>query len=162
MEHNTLKFLFTLFTLILLSCKSLNDKQLMPDDKIKTVNENNSDSLANKFYFKDDFYKAKVLYDTLISSNRANEDLFFRRGYCRYMTNDFEGARDDFLKAIKFNGFQKKKACLNLGVIYHFYGNYDTALYYCNQSLKIDSNYLGAKIEKKMILKSINLKSGNQ
>lgn len=69
------------------------------------------------------------------------------------MLLDDKGAINDFYNAIKYNYDKKRGAFLNIGTLYRSYGQYDSAVYFYDKALEIDSPYEKAKEEKNEVLK---------
>jgi uncharacterized protein YktA (UPF0223 family) len=72
----------------------------------------------------------------------------------------------DFFKAINHNYSEKQKAYLNIGTIHRFnavfrcktdhdrIAEYDTALYFYNESLKVEHNYAKVLKEKEEVIEN--------
>lgn len=142
-------FIYT-FMILFFSCGTQGRKgnpALIENDLIKK---------ANSYYQNDEFLLAKYFFDTLLLINPLNGEYYYKRAYCKYMLqNDNDGAISDNLNSIKCNYKNKKGAYLGIGTIYRIEGKYDSALYFYNKSLEIDSGYKKAKEEKAEILRII-------
>lgn len=144
-----LVFIYTLIILFF-SC----DTQEKKDHP--ALNENDLITKANSYYHNDEYLLAKYFFDTLLLINPLNGEYYYKRAYCKYMLqNDNYGAISDNLNSIKYNYKNKKGAYLGIGTIYRIEGKYDSALYFYNKSLEIDSGYQKAKAEKVEILRII-------
>ena len=102
----------------------------------------------DKYYNDKQYLDAKKLYDTLIVIDSNKDKYYFRRGVCKTHIQDYIGAKNDYLKTINMKSENEKRAYLNMGTLYRFFGMYDSAMYYYNQSIKLDSNYAKAKEER--------------
>ena len=130
------------------SCKENNKK----GDLI--LEESEIAERANNYYQHDQYLKAKLSFDTLILINPLKSDYYFRRGYSKSMLlNDDKGTIEDYLKAIHYGYKNSKSAYLNIGTIYRSNENYDSAIFYYNKSLELDSNFDKALKEKDEVLK---------
>ena len=119
---------------------------------------------ANYFYENKIYAKAKFSYDTLISIDSTKGEYYFKRGYCKSMIPDSKGAVIDYLLSIEHNYDKKYKAYLNIGVLHRgnavFYSTsqnksiaeYDTALYFFNECLKIAPNNVKAIKERDEVI----------
>ncbi len=138
---------FLFFALIISSChnSTSNDAVAQQRPFEATIK---LEATADKYYKDDEYNQATAEYDTLISINPNMDLYYFRRGYSKSMTGDYIGAKDDYLKAINIKGMNEKKAFLNMGTLYRLFGMYDSALYFYDQSIKLDSNYIKAKRER--------------
>ena len=122
---------------------------------------------ANEFYENGKYSEAMLLYDSLLSIDSTKGGYYFKRGYCRSMLSDNDNAIADYLKAIKYNYSQKGAAYLNIGVLHRSRGlfncstndcrtkEYDSALYYYNECLKIDPTDAEAIQEKKAVIEEL-------
>lgn len=143
-------FGFTYF--VLLSCNGICEKKIANREAIDTTTLKER---ANYFYDAKEYLKAKLSYDTLITLDSMKAGYYFKRGYSKSMLlNDDEGAIADYLKSIQLNYSKKHSAYLNIGVLFRSKEKYDSALYYLNQCLKIDSANIKALQEKEEVLRS--------
>lgn len=108
---------------------------------------------ADSLYKEKKYEEAETLYDTLILKDSLDGYYYFKRGFCKSMNLKITEAKEDYLKAIALNYIDKKKAFLNLGTLYRFQGNYDSAIYFYDESLKVDSNFTKAITEKNEVIK---------
>ena len=69
------------------------------------------------------------------------------------MISDSKDAINDYWLAIKYNYKNKSWAFLNIGTLYRGYGQYDSAIYFYDKAIEIDSTYKKAKEEKEEVLK---------
>lgn len=106
---------------------------------------------ANAYYEREDYFNAKKYFDLLLSKDSINGEYYYKRAYCRYRLYDSR-AKLDYLKAIELNYKNKKGALLGIGTIFRIEGEYDSALFYYNKSLEIDSNYARGKMVKAELL----------
>ena len=139
------KILYWMFLILLFSCTSDREKT--------TPNEAEIFQRASHFYNKENFEKSLKCFDSLISINPLNGEYYFKRGYSKSMLLDDKGAVNDYKAAIKYNYNKKKFAFLNIGTLYRAYGQYDTAIYFYDKAIEIDSTYKKAKEEKEETLK---------
>ena len=119
---------------------------------------NTLEDSADKYYTDKQYIGAIKLYDTLIIIDPNKDIYYFRRGVCKTHTEDYIGAKNDYLKTISLKSENEKRAYLNMGTLYRFFGIYDSAMYFYDQSLKLDSNYLKGKLERdelKSLLKKL-------
>src|SRR5580765_4220853 len=137
-----MKYIYCLTIIsFILSCKNQQREADLNEAKIyeRTI----------KFYQQKNYPKAKDCFDTLISINPSNGEYYFKRGYSKSMIlNDDNGAIVDFLNSIKYNYINKKSAYLNIGAIYKTNMKFDSAIFFYNKSLEIDSSFEKAKIGK--------------
>ena len=105
------------------------------------------------FYKNDDYEKSLKCFDSLIFVNPVNGEYYFKRGYSKSMLLDDKGAINDYWLAIKYNYNKKSSAFLNIGTLYRASGLYDSALYFYDKSIEIDSTYKKAIEEKEEVLK---------
>lgn len=143
-----------LITLILIlfsiSCNDLKKEEEKSQLSTKYVDVKTLAFRANNFYQTGKYLDGKLSYDTLISIDSLKSGYYFKRGYCRMMLlDDDDAAIFDYLKSIKGNYSEKEKAYLNIGVIYRLRNNYDSALYFYEECLKVDPNNAQAIKEKK-------------
>lgn len=162
-----LKYLYSFsFFVIIISC-NYNHKQTNLQMNINK-NSNTLEDRANDFYKKKMFLEAKLSYDTLISIDSAKGEYYYKRGNCESMISDSKtNAIIDFFKAINHNYSEKQKAYLNIGTIHRFnavfrcktdhdrISEYDTALYFYNESLKVEPHYAKALKEKEEVIENL-------
>jgi len=141
------KILFYCILLFLCSCSN-NDKHR--DDTFKKTAI--IIDKANKHYNAEEYSLAKVYFDSLIKLDSLNGDYYFKRGYSKSMLLDLSGAISDYSKTIKYNGNRKKSALLNTGTVYYNMGNYDSAIIYLNECLKLEPNN-----EKALLMHALSL-----
>lgn len=116
---------------------------------------------ANNFYMNEDYQKAVLAYDTLILIDSTKGGYYFKRAYSKDMLNpDDPSVITDYFKAIKHNYSEKQSAYLNIGVVHRFkaifrcttdscrIAEYDSALYFYEESLKINPSFSEAIREK--------------
>jgi tetratricopeptide (TPR) repeat protein len=136
----------------------------------KQTGNNSLEEKANKLYESESYAEAKSLYDTLIAADRANGEYYFKRAYCKSMlSSDDPSVIADYLQAIKHNYSKKQSAYLNIGAEHRFRAvfrsttnqarkaEYDTALYFYNESLKVDPNNAKALREKQEVLENLKV-----
>ena len=125
---------------------------------------------ANDFYHKDQYDKAKLCYDSLIALDTSKGTYYFKRAYCKSrLSSDDPSIIPDYLKAIQHNYERKQAAYLNIGVEHRFRAvfrcftnqtkkaEYDTALYFYNECLRIDPDYNEALQEKQEVIEELRL-----
>ncbi len=122
-----------------------------PSKKKHNINNKSVEQIAEDFYKEDKYLEAKQSYDKLISIDSSQGKYYNRRAYCNAVLGDFEEAKRDYLKTIALNNVDKKNVYLSLGMLYRFNKEYDSAIYFYNESLKLDSNFLKAKDEKREV-----------
>jgi tetratricopeptide (TPR) repeat protein len=132
-------FYITLLT-ILFSCNSQQENKKQQNSLLQS---------ANTFYEKGEYASAIPYYDSLIKMDSTKPGYYFKRAYCKAMESDQTGAIADYLKSIELNYSKKQIAYLNIGNEHRFnaifrcttdiqkVAEYDTALYYYNEALKI-------------------------
>lgn len=147
---NEIIFIFTIIVL-LFSC---NDTST--NDSERRNSEIYFAEKANISYRLDKFKEAKLYYDSLLILNPFNSEYYYRRGYSKFMLlYDNKGATEDFFSAIKYDYINKKSAYLNIGTLYRIGEKYDSAIFFYNKALEIDSNYKKAKKEKNEVIQII-------
>lgn len=128
------------------------------------IKKNKTDSLverANNFYVNENYQKAILAYDTLISIDSTKGGYYMKRGYSKTMVNtDDSSAITDYFTAIKRNYSKKETAYLNIGTAHRFnaifrcakdscrIAEYEIAIKFYNESLKINPNFADALKEK--------------
>ena len=123
---------------------------------------------TNDLYQKEQYGKAKLCYDTLIRIDSTKGTYYFRRAYCKSrLSSDDQSVIADYLKSIGHNYEKKQSAYLNIGIEHRFRAvfrcftveakkaEYDTALYFYNECLKIEPNNVKARQEKQEIVKNL-------
>jgi tetratricopeptide (TPR) repeat protein len=111
---------------------------------------------ANNYYQNDKYSDAISLYNDLIVMDSTKGGYYFKRGYCKSMLLNDTGAISDYRKAIMRNYSESHAAYLNIGVIYRKNGNYDSALYFYDQSLIKLPGFTKALEEKNQVLQLLN------
>ena len=149
--HGTVqKCFFFISSILMVSFISCN--QLKKERNLK-LNEEAIDIRANQYYWQNEYLLAKEAYDTLIFINSTKADYYFRRAYCKTMLlNDDKSAITDYYQAINYGYKNIKAAYVNIGTIYRSHHMYDSALFYYDKALDLDTNYDKAKIEKNEVL----------
>lgn len=149
------RYLGLLFIIFIIGCNvATKDKDGSNMQVVKhKEQETDLESLAkeaNLFYQQNNYSQAITCYNTLISIDSTKGGYYFKRGYCKSMLLNSVDAIADYKKAIACNYSEKKKAYLNIGVLYRVALNqYDSAIYYYNEYLKLEPNDDKAKQEKK-------------
>ena len=133
--RNTNVFYLWIFILLLFSCNDSGKKGPFESRDTSVIAEK-----ANYYFQQKEYFKAKLLYDTLILIDSSKGEYYFKRGYSKSMLlNDDNGAIVDYFKSINHNYQKKQSAYLNIGVLYTSKGSYDSALYFYDECLKLDS-----------------------
>lgn len=142
---------------------------------IKKTDKRNLLERANNFYANGDYQKAKLAYDTLILTDSTRGGYYMKRAYCKTMlsSDDSTGIADYFI-AIKRNYSEKQSAYLNIGSAHRFNAifrcttdscrivEYELALKFYNESLKIQPDFADALKEKSEAIENLRqLKSGH-
>jgi tetratricopeptide (TPR) repeat protein len=145
-----LKNCFLSVLIFLFSCnnRSVNTRDI---NKGKQDSNIDFDRMADKFYKEKKYFEAKQFYDTLILNGSSKGEYYARRGYCNARLGDLDAAKNDYLKTLNFTYDDKKTLYVNLGMIYRFNHKYDSAIYFYDECLKLDSTFLKAKNEKKEV-----------
>lgn len=141
----------------LVSCNHGSKRSQKQVDSIyKTPAEKGLANLANSKYTDQKFSEALQLYDSLISIDSAMPGYYFKRGYCKSMLFDYNGAITDYKKAINHNFSGKSNAYSNIGAVYDLcLHKYDSAIYYYNECLKLDPENIKAKMGKADAIKTL-------
>jgi tetratricopeptide (TPR) repeat protein len=138
--------LFRLFLLIsFFSCNN--------SSKRSNVSEAEIFQRASLFYKNNDYENSLMCFDSLVLLNPTKGEYYYKRGYLKAMISDDKDAMNDYWLAIKFNYNNKSWAFLNIGTLYRAYGLYDSAIYFYDKAIEIDSTYKKAKEEKEEVLK---------
>lgn len=124
-----MKYLIILGFLIACGTKS---KQYVPS-KEKLL------AKANFFYEKEDYFKAKLYFDTLININPFDGEFYFKRGYSESLLLESESAIKDYKMAIAYN-YRPKSANLNIGVIYFNDSLFSKAVPFFEKCLELEPN----------------------
>lgn len=131
------------------------------------INEKELEKKAYELYINKKCSEAIIYYDKLISIDSTKGGYYYKRGYCKTMLLNEADAIADFLKAIERNYNQKQLAYLSIGLIhrktaifhsttdYARAAEYDTALYFYNECLKIDPDNVQAIQEKNEVIENL-------
>ncbi len=143
----TIRIFTAICLFVILSCN--NAKKINPSTDTKRMEQR-----ANDLYMSNNYSTAILTYDTLISIDSTKGEYYFKRGYSKTMTStDNTAALADYFKAIAHNYDNKAKVYSNIGAlhranaVFHCSTNseriveYNTALYFYNESLNIDPSY---------------------
>ena len=169
---------YTLYIIILIVSFSCNgnpkEHRVKHDLKNSNLNakEKDLEKIASELYANKEYAEAKTYYDELIAIDSTNGEYYFKRGFCKSMSlKDNKGAIADYLLAIKYNYRNKQSAYSNIAVLHRSFAlfdshtdqqriaEYDTAIYFYNEALKIDpqnAKALTGKQEVQEYLKRLN------
>ena len=159
--------LFIVFVSCNNSIKENDKKHASESDNINT-DKKNLEEKANDYYMNKKYSEGISSYDKLISIDSNKGGYYFKRGYCKARLLKYTEARLDYLKSIELNYSQKELAYFDLGLIhratavfhstneYERITEYNTALYYYNECLKIEPNDTKALKEKKEVIEILN------
>jgi tetratricopeptide (TPR) repeat protein len=93
-------------------------------------------SEVDSLYDVGDYYNALDLFDELISID-PQPDYYYRRAYCKSITNDYIGSIQDYEKSIEL-GYKMSHSYCNIGVNYSIMKNDSLAFFYATKSLELD------------------------
>ena len=143
---------YLLFVLLINSCDdSTKENEHVFLDTVEM------EKVAQNFIDREEYNKAKLIYDTLIAFDSTKANYYFKRAYSKslLMHND-SSAIADYQNAI-FHGYQNKKsAYLSIGMLYKWTKKFDSAIYYFNECLRIDPKNSRAQKEKTEITSLLN------
>ena len=162
-----IKLLYTLLYLTLVSC---NVPSSQADINVRTrgidtlTEKQKLTDRAKSLYDSEKYSQAKLCYDTLILLDSTEGEYYFRRGYCKSISDiDILGAIKDYSKSIEHNYNKKQKAYLNIGVLHRSNAvfrsstnsarivEYNKALHFFNECLRIEPENEKALREKKEV-----------
>jgi tetratricopeptide (TPR) repeat protein len=125
---------------------------------------------ANAYYKSKKYLQAKLRYDQLLELNPNNAEYYFRRGYARSLVPDtlrldnlnpdqgWEDAISDYLNSIRYGYKNKQSVYHNIAVLYKLEEKYDTAIFYYNKALSIDSTFMPSKVQRAEVMELMNNK----
>ena len=147
-------YLFLLFSIV--SCNNSQDEEIFKKIPVEdSVNKSDEISVMTaNMYFDEEMYKLAIpYYDSLIIRYPQKGSFYFKRAYCKSkVDHEDPSAISDYFKSIELNYSQKQHAFYNIGNEYHFSGlfrssteeemivEFDSAIYYYNECLKINPN----------------------
>jgi tetratricopeptide (TPR) repeat protein len=148
--------LYLLYLFIIAACNNsaneANTEVIPVEDSVRKPDE--ALLMTANLYFNENIYNmALPYYDSLISRYPLKGSFYFKRAYCKHEI-DYEDASavSDFLRSIELNYSQKQRAYLSIGLTHQFKGvfrssteaqainEFDSAIHYYNECLKIDPN----------------------
>jgi len=155
--------IYILFVVVIISsCKNVSHYTYPNlNTNIDTFLFKNYIKKGDSFYMVGQYAQSKLYFDTLISIDSTRGGFYFKRGLAKFVllrTRDssyYANVNDiisDYKTAIKRNYSQKEYAFYNAGLAYSIIGQYDSAIVYFNECLKIDPNNIKANKEKKIVL----------
>jgi len=115
-----------------------------------------NEQLANNYYDKGDFEKAKIIYEDLLRNSPSNTQYFLRTIDCYQQLQQFDIAEKTILE--RYNGYKQGVFLVELGYNYQLQKNESKAKSYYEQAIeKIKTNPndvygVGNAFEKKVLL----------
>lgn len=79
----------------------------------------------------------------MVENDPLDYHAFNERGTCEFQLHDFEGALNDYKRALKINP-DFAKGYYNLGLLYHNLERLHKAIYYYGKAIKIDPEFAEA------------------
>jgi len=145
-------YLFLLFSIA--SCNNSQDDEIFKNISVEdSVNKSDEISVMTaNMYFDEEMYKLAIpYYDSLIIRYPQKGSFYFKRAYSKRQV-DYKDPSviSDYIKSIELNYSKKELAFYGIGSAHHFNGlfnssteeqiiiEFDSALYYYNECLKID------------------------
>ena len=145
-------YLFLLFSIV--SCNNSQDEEIFKNISVEdSVNKSDEISVMTaNMYFDEEMYKLAIpYYDSLIIRYPQKGSFYYKRACSkREVDHNDPSIISDFFKSIELNYSKKEFAFYGIGVTHHFNGlfrsstekqmiaEFDSALYYYNECLKID------------------------
>jgi tetratricopeptide (TPR) repeat protein len=164
-------YLFLLFSFA--SCNNSQDEEIFKNISVEdSVNKSDEISVMTaNMYFDEEMYKLAIpYYDSLIIRYPQKGSFYFKRAYSkRQVDYNDPSVISDYETSIELNYSQKDLAFFYIGQAHHFNGlfrcsneeeivvEFDSAIYYYNECLKINPNNNYAIKEKNKVSNNLIL-----
>lgn len=100
--------------------------------------------LGYAYFYTDEFGKAILCFDKVLSEVEAAENILFMRGLSFDRLDDVESALKDYLQVLKINP-EAQSVHRNIGLLYESLGNLQKAKDYYELAFDIDDNDPGIR-----------------
>lgn len=146
------KFILLSLVFLSISCKDFEEKK-----NSALLDVSIMEKKAKNYIQNEDYLKAKLIYDTLITIDSTKGEYYFKRGYTKsLLINNDNEAILDYHKAISKGYRNKHSAYLSIGMLYKWNKKFDSSLHYFDECLKLDPENSNAKKEKAEVMLLLN------
>jgi tetratricopeptide (TPR) repeat protein len=157
---NKLLYLFSLTIIVLYAFLTINQSIVWKDTL--TVYKYGTESAPNSFYTHKSYglwlsnladssnskeeksylyNQAALSFTKSLEIYPAQQDIWYMKGRCLFLTNDYDEARDAFLISVERFKKQKIESLYSLGSLFERIRNYDSSLIYYLKAASLDSSF---------------------